>query len=368
MINKSTTDQGIDGSAKQAIQIARDAEIANSNNNVTIVQYNTYVNQTKVDAEFKSKVINIFNENYLQLSERANEIAIQRAEDFIEIMLKTVHEEGGGDFSGFDSPRSLAATFDAQRTYAETGDVEQAKAMARLLQKLAAESPLTLKDVLLRNSLHCLPRLARTHVNALATIVVLTKMFAHEATTIDEVIDSLAQSVERYFDLIPVTEFDYEYMASCNVGNLDRLTSTGNAYERIYMSHPHLFHRNVLRSEIPAKLTGDFGIETLEEVKDLPGEFRVLEAACRRVIYSQQSFNFMDQNPEKDLIDMVRYKPSKIRELIVERNSKLADFLDLLTRTGALIFNINAVGYVIGLESWKSAGGVTTLTIDDLIV
>lgn len=361
---KSATEQAIEGAARQAIQVANNADISNSNN--TVILQNNVFNQVESDSEFEERVLEVFKNNYPQLSDRAREEALQRAQKFIDIMLSVIHEEGG-DLTGFDTPRILAATYDAQRTYAENADDEQAKAMARLLQKLARESPLTLKDVLIKQALQCLPMLAKTHVNALGAIVYLTKMTLHTGS-VDPVMESLDQSLGFYIGKVPSTSFDYEYMESCNVGVTDLMISTPNPYERIFMTYPHIFHHDVLASNIPENINKEALVDVLIPIEGETDRFRMSPDSCHKVIADRLNFSYQfNDDPAKDLLEKCRFSPVEIREVVDQHNPELAKLLDILNQTGALRFKVNAVGHVIGLESWKSAGGMTRITIDDLI-
>ncbi|OZD00143.1 hypothetical protein CH281_17060 [Rhodococcus sp. 06-221-2] len=253
--------------------------------------------------------------------------------------------------------------YSSQKAYAESGDKEMATALARMLMRLAVEEPRTATDVLYRQAVECIPKLAQEHVHALSVIVVLTQLWESDVETVDQVIDSLDTALGPFYGKVPKSNFDYQYMSGCGAGQ----TLIGpTPYSRISETYMWLLHHTTEDSSLPEALaSGDYK-DAMECVHGTNNLYRVSKAGYRKHGFEGGHFPaFGLGNPIQVHLQNKRFSDEELRAAIAPKNPELVELFDTLRATSALAFELSAIGHTIGLENFKSVGGDTTVSAED---
>lgn len=363
---RSNKNQNITGdNVSDAVQVAGNASFSGGNSLLLHTGDNYFIDPNI--EQHQRRLEELYAENALKLASTAHELAFRRAAHFVRILLNNITQEGDELLKGLDEPRILAAIYVAQQAYAESGDDELGNSMAKLIGELLESESRTLKDVLLRQAIETMPRLASTHIRALAVLILLKKWNYPDVNSFATLMATLHDGLSKYYDKLPDQRFDYEYMSSCGVGLIDQVMQSADPYDVLYSTYPHLLSRPILESDISTALreSVDFGL--LAQDPENPDQYTLPAKAFRKYI-PREGINLTYKKEWLHLlIDKIKMPREEFYRTIQNDYPDMLDFFVKLGMTRALSFTLTSVGQVIGLESWKADGGTTSVTIDRMV-
>lgn len=164
----------------------------------------------------------------------------RRSDVLTDKVLERINETDPGLFVRWDDPRFLAALTSAQRGYAETGDDDLGEVLASLVAGLASERIRSRREIILRQAIDVAQNLTTEHINALVTIMVITRMRLDTPYSTDGLINALDGLLSPFYVHLPSSEIDYQYMSSTGVCYNDQLHQfAGGPYQRLYEKYPN---------------------------------------------------------------------------------------------------------------------------------
>lgn len=288
----------------------------------------------------------------------ASQIVDERVEYITDRVIDSMSTQDPSLLVKFADPRFLAAYVSAQRSYAETGDQELANVLATLLTDLAGAAVRTRREIVLREAIECAPKLTNRHTNGLSVVLMLGRFSFTQAPKADYLLELINEFYEPYFECIPQSAFEYQYMSATSAGTF--LAFGTDPYDVLHKSHLNSMY-DYLEEEDIAAAVGELTQETVDELKTIlrspspdPSEN---EGKPRIKLKSEKVVRLLRDNikpvqpplssNEKAIREMVRNKSLKVRELGEKMNDeypKLAEFLDLVRDTHALDFKTSPVG------------------------
>ena len=319
----------------------------------------------------------------------ASEVAVaeidRRVGTFTDKVVQRANQTDPALFVRWDDPRFLAALTSAQRSYAETGDDDLGDLLANLIIDMAGQPIRTRHEIVLRQAVDVAPRLTTDHVNALVTIMVITRMKlegVYENT--DGLINALDGLFRPYYGRLPSGEIDYLYMCSTGVCYHDQLHQfTGGVYQRLHEKYPNAMYpaftydelredfisdTNPLRDE-NSKLLGVIAMNESVVIRAPDGQmtmrldvaadsvrFRVEPNRVATILASRDDGVGALSESEKTLRHMVRERSLTVDQFqakVADLKPDLAAFLDYVQRTGALHYVLHPVGFILAQHAIK---------------
>ncbi|MCX5043601.1 hypothetical protein OG921_10535 [Aldersonia sp. NBC_00410] len=313
----------------------------------------------------------VFYENYLVLSDRAMAEVRDRINEFTDLLLTKLFTSPPENVEEFDTPRMLAATYKAQKQYAESGDRELAEILADILVAMSGAESRSLEDIILNQAVEVAGKLTPNQINGVATIVSLLLIDLKEyPSTVTALFDFVDELVKPYYGHIPVKSAEYRYMSA--LGVISELPSPLDPFEMLTAHNPGLFVKGFTLDSLPAELKiytmpPHDGGEYFEEHPDHPKFFRV-KLPIVRLIRERQRANRLDSPPYTFLEQFVtRYAlgSRQIRTLCHRHKPELATFLDTLANSRAVDFRPSSVGIAIGHAAMRRR--LPSISLDDLL-
>ena len=152
-------------------------QIGESDDNSTNVQISgnlVYNGITYLDA--KQIALNVFNENFLKLSEKAANLALKRADELVDDFLNLIHDKNSNIIEKLQEPSIQYSLFNVQRAYAKSGDTYQKNQLLYLLIERVLSSEKTLHQIVLDEAIETLPKLSSEQLNFLTFHFILNDL------------------------------------------------------------------------------------------------------------------------------------------------------------------------------------------------
>ncbi|HMN24380.1 MAG TPA: hypothetical protein PKE38_07765 [Ignavibacteriaceae bacterium] len=154
-------------------------QLQKSGDNSTNVQAgNIIINQGISYSEAKEIAIDVFKNNFIELSSSAAEEASKRVEEFVEDYLTKLKSKNPNLLENVKDPGLQYSIFEAQKSYARTGDKDLFNLLVNVLLDRTENTKRDLKQIVLDESLSIAPKLTREQLDAL-TLIFLIKYSIH---------------------------------------------------------------------------------------------------------------------------------------------------------------------------------------------
>lgn len=344
------------------------------------INYGTNMTVTDVLEIGKSAARTVMLESW-PIAER---LIDQRIEIILDRIIKQMQERGEYLFERFKDPRFLAPLVTVQRSYAETGDDELGGILSGLLVDLAAEPIRSRREIVLRESVDCAPKLTTNHLNALSVILRLTRLTFNRVLDVSQLLTLMDHEYAPYYDAIPQDSFEYSYMGATPAGTYVPAIG-GSIYDTVYYAHRNAMYDPFDHTELLQVASGS--IEEIEsqlneiiQLIEVPYQLSVVgPASTHKLKLKYEHVNSVLSNDTK-IINALPSTHQKLREFLRSRSidkkqfkakmhddtPELAQFLDVLDTTSALHFNMSPVGIMLARHEIATRSPETAAKVDTL--
>jgi hypothetical protein len=312
----------------------------------------------------------------------AEKLIAQRAEQITDQVIAKIGAKNPNLFNRFEDPRFLAPLVSVQRSFAETGDAELGGILSGLLSDLAAEPIRTRREIVLRESMECAPKLTTRHLNALSVIFRITRIVHPLALDPSRLVSLLDSELRPYFDAVPSDSFDYSYMGATQAGTFVPAIG-GTIYDRIYASHRNAMYEPFDVDELPKVYAGPIDqiqSEMNEVVHMIEIPYELTEAAgmnpTKKIKLKTDRVNkILSPSPtgltaaETKFREFLRRRSinePQFTALIRDESPELAQFLDRVASTGALSFQLSPVGMMLARHEIETRSPEMAAQLDAL--
>lgn len=216
--------------------------------NSTNYQANTIVVKQGMSYEDAREIaLDVFKSNYLTLSQKAAETAIERVKVFTDNLLKELMEREPEAIKNMEKPDIQNAVFVGQRAYAYSGDDELGKLLIEVLVERATLTERTLTQIVLHESLSIIPKLTAIQLDTLTLLLILRWTRTDTCTTMDEVRESFTEQFSPFIKSLSSNSVDFQhlqYTGCLSIGGMP--VSLGTLLRNQF---PNIFFRGFTREE-----------------------------------------------------------------------------------------------------------------------
>jgi hypothetical protein len=175
--------------------------------------------------------IDVFDANFLRLSQSAAVLAEQRAKEFITSFLEEVFVNKPNAANEFQNPDFQYVFYTAQKEYARTGNNDNKEMLLSLLMSRVEESNKSLRQIVLNEAVKIVSNLTIELINIIAFVFLISEIKLLGIT-------NLNMLIEKYFNklIFPILQkINDQLLAS----HFQRITFTGCASIDAF-SHGHI--------------------------------------------------------------------------------------------------------------------------------
>lgn len=202
--------------------------------------------------------LQVFRENFLQLSEDAAKLARSRAEELVDDFIGELHNRNPSGVETMKDPAMQHALFVAQREYAKTGDKDLADILVDLLVDRSGLPERTLKQIVIDESIAVVSKLTSAQMDTL-TIIFLVKYTALKFTIKDD-LENIARFESEllrifgpFLSSLSMENSLYQHLEYCSCVT----SSTADEIDlSIRTAYPGMFSLGIAENEIDTALKG----------------------------------------------------------------------------------------------------------------
>lgn len=202
-----------------------------------------------MSAEQMIQIISTISNHVERLTSEARTIVDERLERFQEKLLRQFSPGSGGRMEAFSDPDFQASVYEAQKSFARSGDEELGKVLADLIRERSKQHDRTRRTLVLNDAIAKAGSLTTQDFNALALIFVLHSVFGPHIGNINSIGQHYKALLDDIVTDLPQQELAYRYLAAHNCVTIGMFAGD-DVFARIESSYPHILTKGVTEEEL----------------------------------------------------------------------------------------------------------------------
>lgn len=308
-------------------------------------------------SDVKEIACDVFEANFEKLASKAKQTAADRAAEIREEIINTLAKDNANPDS-FSQPEKQMALFEAQKTYALSGDETLRDTLVRTVIDLSKEPERSLKAIVLQEALKTLSTLTRPQLTTIGTVFMVRYVRWRTAETLEKLSDIFQVSGGAGLGLYEPKEADFRHIEFSRCGSVElSAISFADILRHIY---PGLVNAGFTLDEIKMRFK-EVGIPFGGIIQCLSDTDRLQVAALDDDVIDS---NGITSNWTKDQINLMK---QVLKERLMDENaikSRVAQiggaiaYLDgVWSQSNLKRLSLTSVGMAIGHSFVEGNGG-----------
>ncbi len=256
-------------------------------NNSSNQQAHTINNYGLNYSDAKDMMLDIFETNFVRLSESASQLALKRAEELTTQYLTKLKDENPEAIQTIEDPDMLYILLEAQKQYARNGEPILREMLVDLLVKRTEENDRTLKQIVLNESIITVPRLTNIQIDILTICFLITECRFDFIREVGDFIGFIDTFLASKFDDLGILEIP---LSDSNIRHLEYVGCASIAPSESSLSK--IFRRNYR-----SIFTSEFNLDQLfveEDFKDILKEHFLSPSKEKTNLYHMRNLHYLD--------------------------------------------------------------------------
>lgn len=191
-------------------------------------------------SDVKGIALDVFESNFLRLSSTATEIVKRRAEEITEKFLHKLKDRNPDGLKSAQDPDFQYSLYHAQVAYARSGENDLADMLVELLIDRTREENVTLKRIVLNESLGTVPKLTKDHLDILSILFVLKYTRYLGMSNMGALRSYLETHIAPFIDRLPKSNASYQHIEYAGCGFINQLIG-GGIQDVFLANYPGIF-------------------------------------------------------------------------------------------------------------------------------
>lgn len=303
----------------------------------------------------------LFSRNTPTLVDDGAAVYVERAHQMGTAVVGELHAENPELLNRFAEPRAQIALLKAQQSYGDTGNVDVAPTLAKMVAQLIASDPQSYTELIARRCIECITNMTSTHLNLITVVGTLQTRHFPNSVGVKMLAQGLDRSLRPYFNNIPNQAIEYNYVKTLGVGTENQVALEGSSpYLYLRVMNPNSMYQSFRIEEIPEFARSLDLNNYLVDDFESSGKHYLQPAFAKKWLKAKNKFSFTSSGTDKSederentLVTFCQDRIISAEELKVQIrtiNPDLADFLDTLEKFDALQLLLNPVGLMLAAQ------------------
>jgi hypothetical protein len=306
--------------------------------------------------EVKEIALDVFNANFLRLSEVARETVEARVEEITDIFVRKLAKENPAGLGQSKDPDFQYALFEVQRQYARTGDKDLGDLLVDLLVDRSKQENRDIIQIVLTESLSTAPKLTEKQLAKLSIVFIFGNAKYHSVGSDVQLGEYFDSHVLPFLSKLDKNHTDFSHLSYCGCGSIN-LTAKNFLENRLLSHYTGLFTKGFEKEKII-----DRGISTSPSheifIPCVNNASLIQVNAMSKVALDSQieslKIPFSDREKINGLFLENRMSDIEIKEKCISIRSYMEDFFNIWNDSAMSHFSLTSVGIAIGHANIKS--------------
>lgn len=308
-------------------------------------------------SEVKEIALDVFKNNFYQLSSEANNLAFERAKQFIEDYINKLLKENPEGVLQCKNPDFQYVLFDAQKNYARSGDKNQEELLINLLIERSKQNERNTLQIVLNESISVVNKLTQQQIDLLSFIYLIR----YTKNSLPPNLNTLFSYFNQFFRPIVngvsenYTDIQHLLYTGCGTESIGSV----NIYEIIKSKYPGIFSKGFVKEKYESLAISKPLSDNLFR-KDSSSDTYFINATSPDDllgIASMHGFLQDDKTKLERLLTDNLMSEDEIKKIIAENCDFMVKPMKIFNQTKICHFLLSSVGIAIGYANIKQKLG-----------
>ncbi len=321
-------------------------------NNSTNQQAEKIINNYGMSySDVKEIALEVFRNNFLQLSKEANDEVIARANQLIEDFLQKLQKENIQGINECKNPDFQYVFYEAGKSYARSGEKNQEALLVNLLVERTKQTSRSILQIVLDESIQVVQKLTQEQINILSVLFLLNYTRIVNPSSLNDIYKNWE------LHLIPLiinlttnyTNIQHLSYASCGTETINTRSLTSV----ILQAYPGFFSNGFSQEEWDMQQIQSPIAKTLLQQNQQTLHLLYVSEDDLTDFCKKNDITDEDKNKLCNLLNSHLLDENKCKQKVINEFSQIKPLFDIYEEAGFDHFRLTSVGIAIGYSNIK---------------
>lgn len=322
---------------------------------------NNYIQQGLTYVEIKEIFLDLFKSNFLTLSQEAVQTATKRAEEITNSFIEKLQKENPDSLESVKNPGFQSALYEAQKSYAKTGDKDMADVLVDILVDRIEHQERDLKQIVLDESISVISKLTSPQLNTLTLIFLLKYSINHGINNFETLKNYLDTNIKPFTENLSKEHSHYQHLEFAGCGSISM--GSKNIEDIFKNSYRGLFYKGFDKEEFEKQvgevvMFSNFILPCLNDKTKL--QLNIVNEDVLDKKITEFKVNDTDAKKLKSLFGQHILTNEEIEIKLTELGSDfMAKLFDIWKNSAMKNMTLTSVGIAIAQANYRRKTGLT---------
>ena len=309
-------------------------------------------------SEVKEIALDVFKNNFYQLSAEANQLVLERAKKFIEDYIEKLIKENPSGLKKCKDPDFQYVLFDAQKNYARSGDGDQEMLLINLLVERSKQDERNTLQIVLNESISVINKLTQRQIDLLSFIYLIRYTKYSLGPTINDLVSYFTQFFMPIVNGVSENYTDIQHLLYTGCGT--ESIGSVDIYKILKDRYPGIFSKGFSKNEYEKlKMQKDLSDSLFRQDSVIEDKYFICATTYDELdgIASMHGFNTGDKNKLNNLLKQSLMSEDDVKKIIRDNCNFMLEPMEIFNKTKISQFLLSSVGISIGYANLKQKLG-----------
>ncbi|ELM3749152.1 LPO_1073/Vpar_1526 family protein [Aeromonas dhakensis] len=203
---------------------------------ITVVQGISY-------RDARDIALDVYQKNFIKLSEHAAQVALGRAEEFIDDFLRKIQSKNPVLLEQMSQPSIQNSLYCAQKQYAVTGDKELKSLLLDLVVQRCEQEERSIHQIVLDEAIELAPKLTVEQMDALTVNFIISNAMNHNIKSVSSLLFHIDNEIIPFLTALGENTSCYEHLTYLGAATIEYTGSLPNMYEEYAKNYKAIFSK-----------------------------------------------------------------------------------------------------------------------------
>jgi len=308
-------------------------------------------------SDVKQLSLDIYKNNFIELSQRAADIAFSRVEELTNDLIEKLRKDTAVNIQKIDDPDIQHAIFTAQKGYARSGEDEMKKTLNNILIERIKLNGQPLLQIVLNEAIEVVPKLTRQQLDILSFVFITSQTKNPNVRNIEDFRTYIKIFYLPFLSSLSAKHSVYQHLEYTGCCGKQRV---GSIYfcEMLHNQYRHVFQKGFTLEKFEAAAGGNQFISSLLVKNSFNPELYSLNitsiAELKEIVITKLSMSETNFQDLKGLYSLNLLGIPKSEDFLLDKIPEIEPFINIWRNSHLPSMYQTSVGNAIGITNIKS--------------
>jgi hypothetical protein len=321
---------------------------------MTIVQGISYLDAKEI-------ALDVYQKNFIKLSEHATQVALTRAEEFVDDFLGKLQSKNPSLLEGMNQPSIQNSLYSAQKQYAVTGDKELKGLLLDLVVQRCEKEDRSIHQIVLDEAIELASKLTVEQMDVLTINFIISRAQSNQIVNVDTLLAHIDRDILPFISTLEIETSCYEHLTYLGAATVEYTGDVPQMYVGYAKKYNGVFSKGIKLEDFEAVFADDEKARKLMmPCLQYPNLYQVAVLNEKQLDDACTHHGITEEIKIKlsSLMNNSTMPPLEIKEWLLEKRPKINKLFDVWEKTRLHQMFLTTVGIALAQANFQRRTGV----------